>query len=115
MTTYNKWDLILVPFPFTDLSSTKKRPALVVSPNPYNKQGDVVIAFVTSNLAGPDRFGDYVLGQWQQAGLPLPSKLRMKFATVSAEIVVKKIGSVQLPDIMNIDGLLQEFFRENYP
>ncbi len=61
MTLYNKWEIVLVPFPFTDLSSTKKRPALIVSPNVYNIGQDVVIAFVTSQFVLPMRYGDYEL------------------------------------------------------
>lgn len=70
MTAYKKWDIILVPFPFTNLSSSKKRPALILSPEQYNLMGDILIAFITSNLQSIDKFGDYQLLQWKQAGLP---------------------------------------------
>ncbi len=112
MTRYKPGEIILVPFPFTDLSSTKKRPALVVSPNDYNNQGDVVIAFITSNMEGPPRVGDYLLTDWQEAGLPLPSKLRMKFATVSAEIIVKSIGNITGNERSKIGKILKDFFRD---
>ena len=110
MTHYRKWDIVLVPFPFTDLSSTKKRPALVVSPNQYNAMDDLVIAFITSNLAGNEKFGDYLINSWQQSGLPLPSKLRMKFATVSKDVVLKKIGSIPAEEQVAISNLLRGFF-----
>jgi len=45
ITTYNKWDIILVPFPFTDLKAVWKRPALIISPDEYNEKLDVVISF----------------------------------------------------------------------
>jgi mRNA interferase MazF len=61
MTHYKKWDIILVPFPFTDLSSAKRRPALIVSPDSYNVGKDVVITYVTSQIISPQRFGDYKL------------------------------------------------------
>ena len=48
---YNRWDIILVPFPFTDLTTYKKRPALIISPEEYNTGQDLIIAFITSNLA----------------------------------------------------------------
>ena len=48
--TYKKWDIILVPFPFTDLKAVRKRPALIISPDEYNEKLDVVIAFITSKL-----------------------------------------------------------------
>ena len=58
MTPYRKWDIILVPFPFTDLTTVKKRPALIVSPDSYKKSGqDVVIAFLTSRMDVSPCFG----------------------------------------------------------
>ena len=48
-TRYRRGDIVLVPFPFTDLSSTKKRPALVVSPDKFNEHAqDVVLVAITS-------------------------------------------------------------------
>ncbi|MCX8111037.1 MAG: type II toxin-antitoxin system PemK/MazF family toxin [Syntrophorhabdaceae bacterium] len=55
---YKKWDIVLVPFPFTDLTTIKKRPALIISPDEYNKKLDVVIVFITSNLDVEYRMGD---------------------------------------------------------
>lgn len=110
MTTYKKWDIVLVPFPFTDLSSIKKRPALIISPDIYNAADDLIIAFITSNIQSSEKYGDYLITQWKQAGLPLPSKLRMKFATVSKDIIIKKIGTIENSDQKNISLLLQKFF-----
>ena len=48
-TRYRRGDIVLVPFPFTDLSATKKRPALVVSPDKFNEHAqDVVLVAITS-------------------------------------------------------------------
>jgi len=41
MTPCRKWDIIIVPFPFTDLTTVKKRPALVVSPDNYNNSNSL--------------------------------------------------------------------------
>lgn len=44
-------DIVLVPFPFSDLSSAKRRPGLVISNDGYNAKGeDIVICGITSNL-----------------------------------------------------------------
>jgi len=51
--TCEQWDIVLVPFPFTNLRSIKKRPALIISPNRFNNGPDVVILFITRNI-NPD-------------------------------------------------------------
>jgi mRNA interferase MazF len=114
MTAYRKWDILLVPFPFTDLTSAKKRPALVVSPDVYNRSGpDLVIAFITSQTDVRPRPGDYRIRTWKESGLPKPSLLRMKFATIDREIVLKKIGRLQQAEQSNVRGVLAEFFAES--
>lgn len=52
MTTYNFGDIILVPFPFTDQSTSKKRPAVVISSDAYNKDRPGIIL-----MASPVRCG----------------------------------------------------------
>ena len=69
---YEKWSIVLVPFPFTDLSAAKKRPALIISPNNYNEYQDVIIAFVTSKLNIQHRIGDYKIREWKESNLPKP-------------------------------------------
>jgi mRNA interferase MazF len=51
-TTYKRGDIVLVSFPFTDLSSSKRRPALVVSPDAFNETtSDLVLAAITSQIS----------------------------------------------------------------
>jgi mRNA interferase MazF len=65
-TGYRRGDIVLVSFPFTDLSSSKRRPALVISPNAFNDQAqDVVLVAITSQTSAdnaialePDHFID---------------------------------------------------------
>ena len=48
---YNQGDILLIPVPFSDLASSKKRPVLVLSNSQYNrKTEDIVVAAITSNL-----------------------------------------------------------------
>ncbi len=50
-TPYKRGDIVLVPFPFTDLSSSKRRPALVVSPDWFNSSNqDLVLVGITSQI-----------------------------------------------------------------
>ena len=60
-TPYKRGDIVLVPFPFTDLTSSKKRPALVISPDSFNsQQQDLVVVAITSQLT--DSKDSVVLG-----------------------------------------------------
>ena len=111
MTTCSRWDIVLVPFPFTDMTAVKRRPALVVSPDTSNRTGpDLVIAFLTSHVHADPRSGDYRLQAWQEAGLPKPTMLRMKFATVARSVVIKTIGRVAETDRSAIRDAFMTFF-----
>ncbi len=100
MTPCRRWDIVLVPFPFTDLTTNKKRPALVISPDSYNRGPDVVIAFITSQLKTQARPGDCFIEAWRESGLPKPSQLRMKLATVARSIVLGKTPSEKVRRVM---------------
>jgi len=52
---YKQGDILLIPIPFSDLSSSKKRPVLVLSKNDYNtKTEDIIVAAVTSNITSKE-------------------------------------------------------------
>jgi len=109
---YEKWDIVLVPFPFTDLSATKKRPALIISPNQYNKYQDVIIAFVTSKLNTRHRMGDYKIREWEKSNLPKPSMIRMKFATIDKSMIIKTLGRLVKNDSREFSLSLLDFFKQ---
>ena len=63
-------DIVLVPFPFTDQTASKQRPAVVVSNRAYNAaRPDVVVMAVTSQLRPSPAFGEVWIGEWREAGL----------------------------------------------
>jgi len=111
MTVYRKWDIVLVPFPFTDLSTAKNRPALIVSPDSYNRSGpDAIIAFITSQLDVSSRPGDHRIRFWKEAGLPKPSLLRMKLATIDQAIIVRKPGRLFSEERAALRETFKRFF-----
>jgi mRNA interferase MazF len=64
-TTYSFGDVVLVPFPFTDQSASKKRPAVIVSSDSYNKaRPDVILMAITSQLSRHSRLGEVVIANW---------------------------------------------------
>jgi mRNA interferase MazF len=80
-TPYKRGDVVLVPFPFTDLTSSKRRPALVISPDSFNaQQQDLVVAAITSQV--PDiteplvlTSKDFSSGTLPKISLVKPNKL----------------------------------------
>jgi mRNA interferase MazF len=98
MTDYNFGDIVLVPFPFTDQSTSKKRPAVVVSSLEYNKiRPDLVLMAVTSQTEPTALFGEVFVTHWEKAGLLKPSAIKPIFTTIEKKLVLKHLGRL-LPD-----------------
>lgn len=68
-TNYDFGDVVLVPFPFTNQISAKKRPAVIVSSSAYNRERpDIVLMAITGHAKSSIHFGDVNVIQWKQAG-----------------------------------------------
>ena len=87
--TYEKYTVVVVPFPFTDKAQTKHRPALVIS-DPVvfgNLVGHSVMAMITSAANAPWPL-DITIKDLKTAGLPAPSVVRMKLFTLDHRFVL---------------------------
>ena len=77
MTNYDFGEVVLVLFPFTDQTTTKKRPAIVVSSAVYNSERpDLVLIAVTSQTRLSTSFGEVTVSEWKEAGLIKPSVIK---------------------------------------
>ena len=91
--------IVLVPFPFTDQTATKKRPAVVVSSRSYNDaKPDIVVMAVTSQLRASATFGEVWIGDWKSAGLLKPSAIKPVFATLEQSLVIRRLGVLRPGD-----------------
>ncbi len=109
MTIYSFGDVLLVPFPFTNQSSTKKRPTIVISSELYNQQkSDLVLIAVTSQVSSPLRFGEILVSDWQNAGLIKPSLIKPIITTLEKSLVIKTLGKIQDVDRQGLYGVLQQ-------
>ena len=100
-------DVVLVPFPFTDPSGTKKRPAVVVSSHGYNaSRRDIVIMAITSQVRTPLAFGEAMVGDWQGAGLVKASVLKPVFTSIEQGLVLRVMGHVSAADIKTLRDVL---------
>jgi len=94
-------DILLIPIPFTNLSSNKKRPVLVISNDLYNnKTEDILVAAITSNIDGKE-YEILISNEDMLSGtLKLESCIRAdKIYTLSQSIVISMFGSVK-PEIL---------------
>ena len=108
--TYNTYDVVVVPFPFTDQQAEKKRPALVLSDSDFNDKSDnCVLAMITSQH-NPDWAFDVPIGSIQKAGLKSPSKVRMKIFTLDSRFILRKLGDLAKKDREQVVLALQNVF-----
>lgn len=98
-TSYRRGDIVLVSFPFTDLSATKRRPALVISPDSLNHAGqDVILVAITSQppAHGDAGFMSIQFGDFAESALPKQSFIRLpKIFTIHSSLILKKIGALK--------------------
>jgi mRNA interferase MazF len=94
-------DVALVRFPFTELATEKKRPALVLARTALSKRNRIAtVAMITSQIDALSLSGDVKIAEWEAAGLLHPSLLRMaKVATIDEYLIDKRIGRLSDPDL----------------
>jgi mRNA interferase MazF len=101
--------VVLVPFPFTNLATLKKRPAVVVSSLAYNTaRPDVVVMAITSQIRSVSALGEVWVSQWQQAGLLKPSAIKPVFATIEQRLVIRQLGTLQAVDQAELRTAISE-------
>ena len=103
---YKRGDVVLVQFPFTDLTTTKKRPALVISTDLYNQsQINLIIAAITSQTHRLG-IGDCFIQNWRAAGLVKPSQVKAIIAPIEQSLVLKKLGTLASNDMEIVEQAL---------
>ena len=108
-TTFERGAVVLVRFPFTDLTSSKQRPALVVSSPDFLAAGDdlLVAAISGQRVDRPGRL-DHVVAEWKAAGLLMPSVVRAgKLVTLHRDLIRRGLGRLSAPDLRAVDALLR--------
>jgi mRNA interferase MazF len=106
--TFQRGDVVLVPFPFSNLSMTKTRPAVVVSSSLYHtEKPDLILVAITSNVAAATGPLDYVLSNWREAGLRCPSALKPALFTLDPAHVQFRVGALTPPDLARVDQQLR--------
>ena len=107
-----KGKIVLVHFPFTDLSATKLRPALVI----HAGTEDVIVAFISSRVPPRSAESDLLIAEenpaFPETGLKVASVVRFdKIATLSRDLLEGEIGEI-LPSLAEeCNAVMNRFFR----
>ena len=108
---YEPFDVVVVPFPFTDSSRAKRRPALVLSQKTdFNTIIEhSVLSMITSQKNEPWPL-DVPIKNKKQSGLTAPSVVRMKLFTLDNRFIIRKIGHLSKSDQVNVKQSLKKMF-----
>lgn len=109
-----KYKIVLVPFPFDDLSETKVRPAICLTDS-IGIYNHVIIAFISSKIPDPLLPSDIVIAKQQvgfaQTGLSVDSVIRLhKMVTIPATLIKRELGSVDETMILKLRSRINELF-----
>ncbi len=102
MTSYERGDVVLLLFPFTDLSAAKRRPAVVLSTNDYNaRRPDLIVAPITSSC-----LATHGLLRAERLASCRPGKAfrgEADLRNVEKTQVVRKLGSISATDMRRVE------------
>ena len=106
---FKAFDIVAVPFPFTDRGATKRRPALVISNMLFNEQHDQLVLAMITTVTDRVWPSDVSLNNWQEAGLKVACHFRLKLFTLDQSLVLKTIGHLSFQDIKSVQAVLAKY------
>ncbi len=109
-----KYKIVLMPFPFDDLSSQKVRPAVCLT-DEIQPFGHIVLAFITSQISATPAETDFVIEEtaveFKQTGLKVSSMIRLhRLMTISKAIIQRELGEVSKNQQTEIENRLRKLF-----
>ena len=106
MPSYSRLDIVLVSYPFSDLTGTKVRPAVVV--NAVHTSQDLFVVALTSKTTGL-LVGEFVLTAWKMAGLNVETVVKRGIYTIKETLVRKCVGKLAGHDAEQLDNSLRNW------
>ena len=114
-TTFDQFEIAVVPFPFVDAPMTKPRPALILSVRPFNRQnGHTLLAMITT--ARHTRWpSDYPIQELPPTGLRVACVVRWKLFTLDNRVLQRRMGQLGERDMHNCRAALARIFDGGQP
>ena len=104
MPSFSQNDVVLVRYPFSDLSSAKVRPAVVVNTTHASK--DLILVALTSKTSSL-LSGEFALQDWQHAGLNVETAVKRGVFTIDERLVIKSVGVLSGTDVSELERSLR--------
>src|SRR5713226_6339939 len=104
MSSYSRGEVVLVRYPFSDLSGSKVRPAVIVSV-PHSSK-DVFTLPLTSNTTSL-LAGEFVFEDWSQAGLNVETSVKRGIYTIDQYLIVQRVGGLSDSDLKESNDALR--------
>lgn len=95
---YKPFSVVVVPFPFTDSSNVKRRPAIVLSSEEFQKQTEHVTLMMITSSKHNHWYGDHELMDLKETGLKVDSIIRQKIFTLDVRLILDCIGKISVKD-----------------
>jgi mRNA interferase MazF len=112
ITIYKAGDVLLVPFPYTDQSATKHRPAVVLSSETYNHHHpDIILAPITSQIT--NRPDEVTIADWRTAGLLKPGVVKPILSSFDTRLVRRQLGKLSAKDLKAVRMMFQQILDLN--
>ncbi len=112
MTSYRFADVVLVGFPFTNLQTAKRRPAVIIHSAAYLDRPDVILMAITSQVREPLAADEALVQDWQAEGLAKLSVLKPLIATLEKDQIVKRLGRLSVRDKVALNSVMQNILGE---
>jgi mRNA interferase MazF len=113
---YKQGEMVLVPFPFTNLSTTKKRPGIVVSANWYNQQEpSYILVPITSAIREPLSRHEVIIrsAEVKRAGLLYDSVVKAGTPfTIQQDLIIKSLGQLTPSQLKQIIERMSDVLRD---
>jgi mRNA interferase MazF len=109
---YARWEVVKVPFPFTEGAGDKRRPALIVNGKELARAHQLYWLVMITSVVKPTWAGDVIITDLGAAGLPIASIIRTaKIATLQEDRILGRLGRLASPEAAAVEKALKKWLE----
>ena len=113
MPIFEKFSVVVVPFPFTDQNASKRRPTLVLSSTAFNTSVQHSVLAMITSAKNSNWLLDVAISDLHSAGLASASIVRMKLFTLDNRLIIRQAGILADADRQAVSKAFNQLFDIN--